>query len=73
VPYFLKNCPVKFSHCSGRTDIAESFLGRGSVNLVAGAGCTSADVGNGAELELVDKFFYLGDMLSIDGNADAAE
>ena len=30
--------------------------------------------GNGgdANLELVDKFCYLGDMLSVDGDADAA-
>ena len=30
------------------------------------------DIGASAELELVDKFCYLGDMLSVDGDADAA-
>jgi len=39
---------------------------------VTGAGCTSVDIGINANLELVDKFCYLGDMLSVNGNADAA-
>jgi len=30
------------------------------------------DIGTSAKLELVDKFCYLGDMLSVDGDADAA-
>ena len=34
--------------------------------------CTSVDIGASAKLELVDKFCYLGDMLSVDGDADAA-
>jgi len=29
------------------------------------------DIGASAKLELVDKFCYLGDMLSVDGDADA--
>ena len=36
------------------------------------AGRTSADIGASAKVELVDKFCYLGDMLSVDGDADAA-
>ena len=36
------------------------------------AGRTSVDIGASAKLELVDKFCYLGDMLSVDGDADAA-
>ena len=32
----------------------------------------SVDIGASAKLELVDKFCYLGDMLSVDGDADAA-
>jgi len=32
----------------------------------------SADIGVNANLELVDRFCYLGDMLSVDGDADAA-
>jgi len=35
-------------------------------------GHTSVDTGASAKLELVDKFSYLGDMLSVDGDADAA-
>ena len=30
------------------------------------------NIGASAKLELVDKFCYLGDMLSVDGDADAA-
>jgi len=30
------------------------------------------DIGASAKLELVDKFCYLGDILSVDGDADAA-
>jgi len=30
------------------------------------------DIGESAKLELVDKFYYLGDMLSVDGDANAA-
>ena len=30
------------------------------------------DIGASAKLELVDNFSYLGDMLSVDGDADAA-
>jgi len=33
---------------------------------------TSVDIGVNANLELMDKFSYLGDMLSVDGDADAA-
>ena len=42
------------------------------VNPVTSAGCTSVDIGASAKLELVDKFCYLGDMLSVDGDTDAA-
>jgi len=40
--------------------------------LVTDTGHTSVDIGVNANLELVNKFCYLGDMLSIDGDADAA-
>ena len=30
------------------------------------------DIGASAKLELVDKFCHMGDMLSVDGDADAA-
>jgi len=42
------------------------------VNPVTSIGCTNVDIGVNANLELVDKFCYLGDMLSVDGDADAA-
>ena len=41
------------------------------MNLVTSAVRTSVDIGASAKLELVDKFCYLGDMLSVDGDADA--
>ena len=47
--------------------VAKSFICRGCLNPV-----TSVDIGASAKLELVDKFCYLGDMLSVDGDADAA-
>ena len=47
-------------------------LYRGCLNLVTSAGRTSVDIGASAKLKLVDKFCYLGDMLSVDGDADAA-
>jgi len=40
----------------------KSFVCRGCVNPVTGTGRTSIDVGGDANLELVDKFCYLGDM-----------
>jgi len=39
---------------------------------VTSAGRTSVDIGASAKLELVDKFCCLCDMLSVDGDADAA-
>jgi len=33
---------------------------------------SNLDIGASANLELVAKFCYLGDMLSVDGDADAA-
>jgi len=42
------------------------------VNPVTGTGHTSVDIGVNANLQLVDKFCYLGDILSVEGDADAA-
>ena len=42
------------------------------MNPVTSAGRTSVDTGASPKLELLDKFCYLGDMLSVDGDADAA-
>ena len=42
------------------------------MNLVTGTRRTCVDIGVNANLELVDKFCYLGVMLGVDGDADAA-
>jgi len=42
------------------------------MNPVTSRGCTSVGIGVNANLALVDKFCYLGDMLSVYGDADAA-
>jgi len=52
--------------------VMKSFICRGYVNPVTGTGRTSVYIGGDANLELVDKFCHLGDMLSVDGDADAA-
>jgi len=49
-----------------------SFICRGCSNPVISTGHTSVDIAASANLEVVDKFCYLGDMLSVDGDADAA-
>ena len=59
----------KCSGIKGRTcKVMKSFVCLGCMNPVASTGCTS----DNSNLELVDKFCYLGDMLSINGDADAA-
>jgi len=52
--------------------VMKTFVCRGCMNPVTGMGCTSGDIGVNANLELVDKFCYLDDMLSVHGDADAA-
>jgi len=52
--------------------VMKSFICRGCVNPVTGTERTSVDIDGDANLELVDKFCYLGDMLSVDGDADGA-
>jgi len=42
------------------------------MNPVTGTVCTSVDIGVNANLELVDNFCYLGDILSIHEDADEA-
>ena len=51
--------------------VMKSFICRGCSNLVTSTGRTSIDIGASANLLVVDKFCYLGDMLSVDGDADA--
>ena len=42
------------------------------MNLVTGTGYASVDIVVSANLKLVDTFCYLSDILSVDGDADAA-
>jgi len=51
----------------------KSFICKGCVNRVTSLRCTSIDIVASANLELVDlvRSCYLGDMLSMDGDADA--
>jgi len=62
--------------CSGmkgsKYEVMKSFVSRGCSNPVINTGYTSVDIGASAQLEVVDKFCYLGDILSVDGDADAA-
>ena len=52
--------------------VMRSFICRGCSNPVISTGHTSVDIGASANLEVVGKFCSLGDMLSVDGDADAA-
>ena len=42
------------------------------MNPIISKGHTSVDIGVNVNRELVDKFCYIGDMLSVDGDVDAA-
>jgi len=52
--------------------LMKSFICSGCMNPVASSSHTSVDIGVSANLELVDKFCYLHDMLHVDRDADAA-
>ena len=53
--------------------VMKSFICRGCSNPVISTGHSSVDIGASANSEVaLDKFCYLGDMLSVDGDADAA-
>jgi len=58
---------IKGSMCK----VMKTFVCRGCMNPVTGTGHTSVDIGVNANLELVVKFCYLADMLSVDRDADA--
>jgi len=53
--------------CSSMYKVTMTFVCSGCVNPVTSIGHTSVDIAVNANLELVDKFCYLGDMLSVDG------
>ena len=52
--------------------VMKSFIFRGCWKPLISTGRSRVDIGVSANLEVVDKFYYLGDMLSVDGDADAA-
>jgi len=62
--------------CSGikgsMYEVMKTFVCRGCMNPVTGVAHTYVDIGVNADLEFVDKFCYLGDMFSVDRDADAA-
>ena len=51
---------------------SSSFICRGCPNPAISTGHSSVDIGASANLEIMDKFCHLGNMLSVDGDADAA-
>ena len=52
--------------------VMKSYICRGCSNPVISTGRSSVDIGASANFEVVNKFCYLGDMLRVDGDADAA-
>jgi len=59
---------IKGSMCK----VMKTFIDRGCMIPITSTGHTGVDIGVNANVELVDKFCYLDDMLSVDGDADAA-
>jgi len=56
----------------GTLVLMKAFICRGCLNSLTSTGRTIVDIDASTHLELVDKFCYLGDMLSVDGDTDAA-
>jgi len=54
------------------TVMIKSFICRVYLNPVTGISHTSVDICASANMELVDKFCYLNEMLSVDADADAS-
>jgi len=52
--------------------VMKSFICRGCSNPAISTGRLSVDIAASANLEVEDKFCYQSDMLSVDGDADAA-
>jgi len=50
--------------------VMKAFICRGCWNPQISTRDTSVDIGASANLEVVDKFCYLGDMMSVDGDGD---
>jgi len=63
----------KYSGINGSMiEVSKTFVRRGCTDQRAYVDRTSMHIGDGGSFELVDMFCYLGDMLSVDGDADAA-
>jgi len=64
-----------YKKCSGKkgsmSKVTVIFMQR-LLESSSSTGCSSIYTGTSANLELLDKFCYLGDMLSVDGDVDAA-
>jgi len=52
--------------------VVKIFVCRGCMNPITNTEHTSEDTGVNANLQLVGNFCYLVDLLSVDGDADAA-
>jgi len=63
---------VLFSLIGSMSEVMKSFICRDCLNTVTSTGHTSENIGVSTNLELMDKFCYLYDMLSMDEDADAA-
>ena len=63
---------IAIKHVLGAVAASVQYCFCQQLCLLLAIGRTSVDIGASAKLELVDKFCYLGDMLSVDGDADAA-
>ena len=62
---------TRYGHAQFCPSISILLICSGCLNTVTSAGRISVDIGASTKLELVDKFCYLGDMLSVNGDADA--
>jgi len=51
--------------------VMQSFICRGCMNPVTSKGRTSVNIHVSANLELVDKFCYIGDMMNVDWDSNA--
>ena len=56
---------------SSMSKVMKSFICRCCLNTITSTGRTTVDIDASANLELMDKFCDLGDLMSIDGDVDA--
>jgi len=69
VKHVLPVLPVYYRGIMSK--MMKPFICRVCLNPVTSTGRTSVDIGARANLELVDKFCYLGDTMNVDRDADA--